>query len=318
MQGLKFIVGDEPYLIIDSDIQKLNIDFLNNIDPGFFYYILKVHMETDIETEDGRRASVALKIALHHGLETFFSLAGALLQAPHCTFAWIPKCSTGTLRKIIHRISSADQTLYSTLKIERVEWESIAKIIFSSYKPNTPQQTEAINGFSKVWKNLASEFLDTIHSDEYNSLKHGFRVGCGGFKIEIGEANESKPEKMNLLGESKYGCSFLTVEAITKSPKERSLRVRKHYTNWSIERLALLGQLIYLSIQNIVTALRIINGIPASECQYMTPIDKDAFERPWQYTPNVMNMTWESTVESNSRLSTTKEILLAASSTPKK
>ena len=49
------------------------MEFLNGIDVEYFDYAIKAHLETD----DEKRASIALRTISHHAIETLFSLLGA-------------------------------------------------------------------------------------------------------------------------------------------------------------------------------------------------------------------------------------------------
>ena len=72
------MVNREPYCLWDTDLIGRSREFLKGLDPEFFEYSLNVHLEA----RDQQRASVALRLALHHALETLFSLLGAYIQAP--------------------------------------------------------------------------------------------------------------------------------------------------------------------------------------------------------------------------------------------
>lgn len=88
-----FAVGDEAYCCWDYDLPARNERFLRSLDGSYFSYVSGRHLD-QIAGEDRQRASVALRGAYHHGLETLFSLLGAMVQAPEAVPAWIPKCST--------------------------------------------------------------------------------------------------------------------------------------------------------------------------------------------------------------------------------
>lgn len=309
MQGTVFFVGDEPYCVWDAELQSLNKQFLDGLDPTYFEYAVDAHLKS----EDDKRASIALKLTLHHGLETFFSLAAALLQAPDCVFAWVPRCSTVTLREIVERITNEDQTLKVKLHIASIGWVGLANSVFARFQPGTERQAETAASFAKLWAGLAHEFLEPAYADEYNSLKHGFRVRGGGFTLEFGKPLEdgSPPAEMQLLGRSDFGSAFLLIEPLGTRKGDRSLRVRRRYVNWSMERTILLCKAVHWSILNVTSALRIANGANAEECQFVRPVENVEFTRPWQHSPGVTTMTWESSVPAVDSLCRTKEELVA-------
>ncbi len=119
MQNSIFVVNEEPYCIWEVDIAERNSEFLEGIDTEYFNYLLNVYLES----EDEKRAAIALRATLHHAMETMFSLLGAYIQAPNCSYAWIAKCSNKDLRMLVKNIGSYHNTLYTRLNIERVSWE---------------------------------------------------------------------------------------------------------------------------------------------------------------------------------------------------
>ena len=68
-----------------------------------------------------------------------------------------------------------------------------------------------------------------------------------------------------------------------------------------------------MSITNVVTGLRVINGVlPPSECVFIRPETAEDFDKPWQFTPGVMNMKFTNGVDTTNAQSLTKEKLLEA------
>lgn len=310
MQDTIFQVNDEPYCLWDPDLKARNHEFLKGLDSDFFEYNFTVHLEA----EDDIRSSVALRLSLHHSLETLFSILGAYVQAPDCAYAWLAKCSTPALRLLVERINQKQPNIFTKLNVDSINWETIANSIFHSYKPNTEQNAETVKHFATLWSRLANELNNPVHIDEYNALKHGFRVQNGGFAISIGKEPSlgvAAPEDdMQLLGKSEYGSSFFTVTPLSTTVKTRSLRISRTSVNWSVERVILLNQLTQISINNVVTALRVINGWSPTECKFLTPESSDDFDKPWHFSPGVTNMKWgHVTDETNAMLLTKEEIL---------
>lgn len=161
---------------------------------------------------------------------------------------------------------------------------------------------------------MAHEFLSAEHIDEYNSLKHGFRIRSGGFGIAF--APESSPgvapppEAFTQLGKSEFGSSFFKVEPLTSARSERSLVVSHQSFNWPIEKVILLNRAVYISINNVVAALRIVNDIPPSECRFLRPEDQADFLSPWNYSSGVGSMNWKHVVNPSIARSLTRQELL--------
>lgn len=281
MENAVFVVNNEPYCIWEANIRHRNLEFIDGIDDEYFDYVL----DTNIKADDEKRASISLRMAFHHSLETMFSLLGAYVQAPYCVYAWLAKCSNTDLRSIVNRINHDDPNLFTRLKLKNVAWDSIAQLIFKFYLPDTEKNVVTTKLFAQLWHYLANEFLNENYINEYNSLKHGFRVRAGGFGLAIGREPSHcvapSEEAMNIISYSEWGTTFYKLETVGDKKKNRSLRSRMISLNWNIEKTALLIQLISVSIANIKSALKITNGINPSSIKFFRPDTDDAFERPW-------------------------------------
>lgn len=310
MQNTIFLVNDEPFCLWDFDLKKRNNEFLKGLDAEYFEYCLSTHLET----EDEKRASLALRVALHHALETLFSLIGAYVQAPDCAYAWLAKCSTSDLRTFVSRAAQGYPEVFTKLNIPSVTWETVARAAFDTYMPGTERQQKTIELFSTAWARLAHEFLDQNHIDEYNSLKHGFRIRRGGFSLAVGiEPSYGVPppdDQMHLLSHSNFGASFFKIEPISADKKNRSIRARRTSVNWSPERTVLSLQLVYMSLNNVISALRIVNGWSASECKFLRPENDEDFNEPWRHTPGVTSINFDHVIDEKNTVSITKQELL--------
>jgi hypothetical protein len=304
-----FVVNEEPYCIWEVDLKKRNIEFIESIDVDYFEYLLNVHLHA----EDEKRASIALRTTLHHAIETFFSLLGAYVQAPDCVYAWVAKCSNKELRQLIKRINERDPNINTKLNLDRVTWESVAKLIFQCYMPDAGQADLTIKSFSKFWGRIAHEFLDDNNIDEYNSLKHGFRVRSGGISLAVGKQQErgvpAPIGEMTSLGGSKFGTTFIRLETIGESTNNRSLRSRKVSLNWSIERVVLQLQLVCMSINNVVSALKIANDVIASECKFVQPTENNDFDKPWSFSTGVISCNIDFVIDETQVASVSKREL---------
>lgn len=296
MQYQCFAVGDEPYCLWEDNISERTKEFLKGLDPEFFTYLLNVHMAA----EDERRASAGIRIALHHAVETLFSLLGALAQAPQCPYAWIARCRTEGLREVVRRIGEQDSTLVHPWKVSQLGWEVLAKCVFHRFEPGSGEQERAVKGFTKAWEGLSVVLLDEISNDEYNATKHGFRTTLGGFKLEISTQSPAGQPLGELdmipLGGSDFGAMFFKVDRL-KGAGGCHLQSRRVAVNWSPERDLLLLQLAQMSIQNIVSALRVANGTPAHECNFVRPTEDDAYTKPWEHGTGTLSMVLEHRID---------------------
>jgi len=310
MQSSIFLVHEEPYCIWEVDIPERNNEFLDGIDTDFFNYIV----ETNSNADDEKRASIALRSALYHAMETMFSLLGAYIQAPDCTYAWIAKCSNSQLRDLVEKIKTPNNNIFTKLNIEEVSWDCVTKSVFQCYMPGTEKNETMVKEFSTFLNRTATEFIKKNHIDEYNSLKHGFRVRSGGFSLSLGTMHEygvSPPEeKMMSLGKSDYGTSFFTTEAIGKRKGNRSIRSRRASINWSIENTILHLQLISMAIGNITSALKVANGAKAGTCQFHRPQQDSDFQRPWSITTGISSCNMDYVIHEEEIITATKSEIL--------
>lgn len=311
MNNSIFVVVEEPYCIWEVDLPRRNMEFINGIDVEYFDYLTKLHLEAG----DEKRASIALRTTLHHAIETMFLLLGAYIQAPDCAYAWIAKCSNKDLRTLVAKINGAHDSLFTKLKISKVSWEDVGQSVFRFYEPGTEKSERTAKLFASFWRQLAFEYVDQNHVDEYNSLKHGFRVRSGGFALAVGLQHERgvppPKEEMQLLGQSEYGTSFFRVEPIGNAKGNRNFTSRRLSLNWKVEKVALLTQLASMSINNVVSALKIANGDKPSTCKVLRPVDDADFEKPWRYTPGVTSCTMDFVIDEKDVIPTTRSMLLS-------
>lgn len=304
------VVDDEPYQVWEVDLPRRNLEFLNSIDPEYFDYIRSTHGES----EDKQRASIALRTAYHHALETFFSFVGAYVQAPDCAYGWVSKCSNATLGRVVDRINTGGDDLFTKLNITSASWPEIARLVFECYKPGSNEQNETIDLFAKLWRRLASEFLDERRINEYNSIKHGFRVHSGGFSLRVGREHEygvAPPEsEMKSLGGSEYGTSFFTLEQIGEDRGNRSLKSRQHSLNWRLEKVAILLRLLTHSLSNVLAALKVANGVKPGTVKFTRPAESEIFHKAWSYSSGVTCFNVACQIEDASVPATTRRELI--------
>lgn len=304
------VVNNEPYCIWDVDISSRNKDFIQGIDVDYFQYL----NETYQKSEDDKRASVALRAALHHGMETFFSLLGAFLQAPDAVYAWVARCNTSDLRTILQRINAKDKSLFIRYGFKKLTWRAISDIVFNCYLSGTEKQQRTSELFSTLWQRLSHEYLDINYINEYNSIKHGFRIKAGGFALAIGEEKERgvspPPSEMKLIGKSDYGTSFFILRPVGDIKGNRSLTSQRVSLNWKLEKVALLLQLISMSINNITSALKIVNDINPEACKFTRPSEDEDFKLPWTHIPGVTSCKLDFVIDEANVPKTSKKELL--------
>ena len=300
MYRYAFAVGEEVYCCWEHDLPQKNERFLASIDGGYFNYIALTHLE-HIEGEDKQRAAIVIRSAYHLGLETLFSLLGALCQAPAAVPAWIPKCSNMALREIVRTLSLGGSLLTQAGR-QSLDLRQLADLVHQYCWPDEKPAGATGERFALLWRRFAQDLLDAHHIVEYNSIKHGFRVSSGGFTLRIGQEVEfgvPAPEaSMQTVGSSPYGTRFLEVQPVVEDPAAKHhFRIRNMALNWRAEAMGQRLQLLAWSIQNVASALRCINGAPPNTVQFHRPEDPAAFEAAWNWNVGVFSSNSDYVIE---------------------
>lgn len=307
-----FAVMDEPYCVWEHPLDQHNVDFLSGIDTEYFRFAADTLNASAQSSDDQRRAATLLRSVYHHAMETFFSLIGAALQAPHCVYGWLTQCKTDALRTLVEQISEEKFVSPHVMKDDTVSWTSIATWIFGNSDTDQDERIRAIERFADLWAKSAEIFLRQESIDEYNSLKHGFRVELGGFhlemKVESPEASEF-PTKHLPLGGSKYGSSYFRLGRVGGNERaNRSLLPQHHRINWSVEQTRSLLVLLGVSIHNVIGFLKVLNGTPGNSVKLHCPTN-DQFHEPWSHSVELLSMNIDRTVPNWAVRSTSRQEL---------
>jgi hypothetical protein len=291
-----FLTYRRPHCVYDWQLRDKNLRFIAGIDFDYFTYIATRHAD-DLEGLEKQRAATALRIAYHHAIETFLTVMGSAIQSPDCVFGWALKCKTDELRSLISDVTANRTHVFNELALSSVTWAEVARVIFEPCPANA--KADIVKSFGAFWNRLAQEFLTEAHQQEYNSLKHGFRIKPGGFSLSYGEEEQpgipAAPEKMKLLGACEFGSSFLVATPplgrVCKKG-EPSFYTRFNALNWNPESLRWALELIGMSIQNVVAFLRRVNG-DTLPLQFVLPDDPSDFAKPWANGPSVLKMSFD-------------------------
>ena len=281
------MVNQTPLCIWDyeSTIEK-NLQFVNKIDHLYFEFLAQTLYQKLQTKKNNQRAAIAIRSAFSHGLETLFSLLGAYIQAPYCVQGWILHCNNKELNDLIDSINT-HKKVPSVFKQDILDWTSISENVFRSLiLENEEKKNEIVNGFASLWRGFAHNFTDKSFIKEYNSIKHGFRVTSGGFSVQLGSKGPSEgnnnQQSMHLLGSSKYGSTFHCLKAINNSINHYFLV--RYARNWDPEDMVWALHLISLSISNVISAIKIFNGIHPKDIKYIYPSDSKIFQKPIENT----------------------------------
>lgn len=300
MDRYPFAVNESPFCVWEHDLAERNLRFLSNLDPDYFTYQAETYGAV-LEGDNGLRAAVSLRAAYHHGLESLFSLLGAMTQAPGCVLGWLPKCSNLDLRAIVTALSNGTPLLTQRGR-QRVTLSLLAEAVHANKWVDEQPPKATAQRFATMWRRFASDFLDEHQTEEYNSLKHGFRVAAGGFTLRVGiEAEYGVPapeETMQTLGASPYGSTFFIDEPVLPEPAPKfHFRARRFSLNWRAESMVIGLQMLGTSINNVVGALRCMNGAPPGTMRFLRPEDPSAYEAPWRMSVGVTSVNWDTMID---------------------
>lgn len=283
-----FVVDERPYCLWDTNISDRVLKFLDSVDPSYYEYLANTHSQA-LSGDDSQRAALAIRAAYSQALETLFALICAAIQAPQCVPAWMASYRNQDLKNVVSKIHN-NLPIQSLLVQDRLSWETVSAIIHTSLiMEDKERESKVKEVFGRLWSHFASDFLDDAFTIEYNSIKHGLRIRPGGFSLAIGAQEKpgipAPPEKMQLLGKSEFGSSYLTLERI--GVLSHHIRLRHPHRNWNPEDMAWGLHLISLSIFNVLSALKILNGVSAENVKFQWPTDDSIFDEPWKRSKTI-------------------------------
>lgn len=313
IRGFKFVVGGRPFCVWDWNLTEKNLQFVNSLDPDYFSY-LAATLGPDLETDHKLRAGAAIRSAYGLGLETLFAVLFASLQAPGCLAGWLHKYKMGDLRDLVSR-ARAGRPFLSYARLSEFTLDHITNQLLSPMVLEDKEKELAIKaGFAQAFRRFAFDFLDQQRSDEYNDLKHGFRVGPGGFSISFGTEHEygvSPPaDEMHSLGGSVWGSRSFSPQSL-EGKRANQFWLRSQLLNW-IPQNHLDGlQLISLCLANILASLRIFLD-PEKRTAFRWPSDPSLFEAPWARSAGVTSTNFDHPVPTDAVRDLSDEEIRAA------
>ena len=307
-----FVVDEKPWCVWDWDIRQLNERFLERFDPSFFDYVATAHLGS-LDGEDKQHAAVALRTSYSHAMETLFAVIGAMLQAPDCVVGWLHKYRNEDLNSLVSKIHS-HQAILAKIHLKEVSWFGLSNAVFSRISIADSGKHQRIRTeFGTFWSRLAAEFLDEQGSAEYNGFKHGLRLRGGGFQLFVGpEETPGQPcpdEKMAPLGGSTFGSTYYVPTTFNGVPP--NIHVVQHSRNWTPENYAYRLRLISLSLQNILSFLRIMLGADPTQQRFVWPDNWEIFTECWRQNVGVTSMSMNQTITEKNIEAKTKNQIVA-------
>lgn len=282
MQYRSFCVDEKPYCV--WNYHDSNESFLRGIDTQYFLYLASTH-SAHLDGEHQERAVLALSNAYYHGLETFFMLVYAALQAPRCVSGWLLKCWPEQLRDLVDKSLAGQLPKACRWKMTDGSWEQISNLVHDRLLQETPEDAELKILFAELWRRFARDYRQSFREAEYNSFKHGFRMrlGDGGTiswdnKPNAGEAIETRPAKTTLS--SGFGSIFCTakpLEGANNPDLKHHFSLSHCQANIDIKQLSKNLVLLGVSIHNVVAFLKRVNEFPQEEITVARPDQREAF-----------------------------------------
>ena len=306
-----YFVGNRPQVTWAWDLSDRNLSFLRGIDAGYFEHVAVTEGGL-IDSDGSQYAAAALRVAYGQGLETLMALASAAMQAPRCVIGWMLAYRNEDLRTVVEAATRGGVPIERDPSVSNPSFASLAQSVLGSCQWEPEKRNRLAVHFGRLWSRWGAEFLDQRATSEYNSFKHGMRASLGGLHLAIGVEDTygvaARPEAMVSLGGSEFGSTFFCAEDIHTRLHQYPRRTSR---NWSPLAMAHALHLLAMSIENVVSYLRIIGGDDPSECRFTTPSAEESFELPWQDSSGITFTNMDLVVRSDQINAFTKNEVLA-------
>ncbi|PZQ76995.1 MAG: hypothetical protein DI563_05300 [Variovorax paradoxus] len=258
-----YAVEEERYCFWEEDLRAAAVSFLKGLDPEYFLFVAKQGLANIDDPKDRKRAGASMRLAFFQGSETLLLLLAAVVQAPRCPQAYLGQCKNDQLRRVIQAIDQRMPIPNFNFRLQEVSWRGLAMEVLRRSGFTSEQILPTVEMLAQFWADIAANSCNEIAISEYNSLKHGFRVGHGGYELTftVQPKDPAEPPQKIELGNPSFGTSFSVIEPIGGVEKANRSRVaHQHAVGWEIESVALSLELLRVSIQNVVSYLIQING----------------------------------------------------------
>lgn len=296
MESYEFLINTRPQCIWDWRLRDKNLAFVRGFDPDYFRYVAHVNAPA-IEKESNHHAALSLRLTYSHALESFAALAGAAFQAPDCPLGWLLRYTNADLYAVVEKVTRL-QGLPTRLGTPP-SWSGLAEVVVQGANMDKARLDAAAGHLARLWARFAYDFLDQSQHDEYNSLKHGFRIRPGGFALRVGiepSYGVSPPEsEMETIGASEYGSSFYVVEKPVGGSTD--IRPRNFARNWHPENLFYGLDLLAMSMTNILAFLRRRAQEDPAKIRFEILDDEQDYEAPWRHHAGVQSVNMDLVVE---------------------
>lgn len=281
MQKIPFMVHETPYYLIGDDIIKLNLRFLEDFQPEYFYETSKSLFSSiqnsDNRTENNYLAS-QIKTLYSQAVETFFAYLFGSLQAPLCIVGWLQLYRIKSLRKFVETINTNTRFPYFKISLKKYSWLQLSKQ-FNFFKHEDNQiHNKIINGYAEFWSKISEDITNEDKYIEYNQIKHGFRITPGGFSLFIQKEGKNN-NPIIPLGSSKFGSTIYKPEYYMSNDKRTNIiSLATISNNWNIDLYIKSLELLNYSLKNIKSFLIGLISNTLNEQLFHFPDDINLFD----------------------------------------
>lgn len=255
-------VNEKPFRIwADASLFKSQ-QFLGRFDASFHFQVAKL-LEPELAENE---AVVSLAIRAQQGMaaEAFFAMLFAVLQAPDTPEAWVLLYRPGDLAEMVKKVDEGNE-FPVRFELASFDWAGIASALIPANDPALVNGEQVLRKFHTFWEQLASDFSSKFASNEFNSIKHGFRAAAGAPYLKLGETEVPTAD---------HGASFPT---LARNKSEVLMGVASR--NWSVSALLAQMEIIAASMKNLISLLKLTHGL-AEQLELEIP-DDDVFEKAY-------------------------------------
>lgn len=299
-----FVVNESARCMWSDSLRERNREFLEGLDPGYFKYVAALY-EREIQGEHKSASSLALRLAYGQALETLFALLGAAIQAPHCPLGWILSYENRELYDFVKSLSAGRRVLAAGF--QPLSWADVSREIHL-FEPTPPKAAADVQReFGEVWALLAHDFADKSASEEYNSIKHGFRARQGGFNLTLKPIGHDAPPALE--SKSEFGTKSFALKWLDKA--NGNFCVLDSWRNWDPKSLVVRLELIAASIVNVRSYLLLHHGLSAPSARFEWVADPEKIQLAWQTDSLISSLRGGVVIESTDITPVTKDRILA-------
>ena len=265
-----FAVNDDLHCMWDAKIHESNDTFLRDFNSSYFDEAADLLLPSLDDEKAVQTAALIVRTLFSQSVETMFALMFAAIQAPHVPLGWLLRYRPGDLPDLVRKFQNGT-SFPTAMNIEIGSWQQLA-YLFNPFQTEDETQGHALKqGFADFWSWLASEFVGESYDDEYNSLKHGFRISPGGFTALFGG---------HLLSSSRFGSSFF---ARKRLPGAKSyFWAERCFRNWDPRGMCTALSVVSASINNIISSLRLLRGEDGEALSFHGPNKIEDYSALWE------------------------------------